>query len=260
MYQSITHLIINKRVFCHDTKDLKVLLLNFTTKKQKYVENFEIWSSDLSPNEIDMVGKVLLQMSDDIVNQERVIFFRCLPNIFGETLRKHSLNSELNLAYEKNLNCCFFNDNIDLLEVRSVKGFEVSNIPPENAGLVMKRWKYGSTFDIDWVTKSITTCPSLGIWDSSSNNMIGQFIYMTTGTFGSLYVDNEYRGMGLAKLLTMELLKLTEKRNMEILIEIEDDNIVSKCFFENMKFLKISETICIVFDKVGNLPIPGTDF
>jgi len=254
MLQSIKFLVRQKRIFVHNVFKNKVVMVNFSSIKKTPLEHYEIWIDEtLSSNEIQLLGHSLLQIFETNINDGKKCFLYSTPIIIKDEL----INSkyEIYLAHVHPLNNYLYNYDYNISHgfyLKPKPGFEIRRIPTENVGNVIKNWKFATIEDQDWIKYSINNFPSLGIWDVSNNEMIGQFIYVNAGLFGSLHIDDKYRGMGLGKLLVLEMIEVVKSRNMEMIISIELDNNISKCLFEKLNFQKVSSSVYMVFTQENN--------
>jgi len=185
-------------------------------------------------------------------------FLLTIPTVVRDTLLEQYSKYQTNLAFTVDVDGYFYNISNEN-HLKSTTGFYTKNIPVENTEKVLKNWKYGLNTDYGWIRKSVKDFPSVGVWDVASNEMVGQFIYMNTGLFGNIHVDSKYRGTGLSKLLVRGMIEEVKARNMEMILVIELDNIVSKRLFEKLYFQKISSSTYMVFAR-DNILTPGSDF
>ena len=267
MLQSITHFVIKKKLFIHNDFKNKVIMANFSQKKKTIVEYYEVWvDENLSFNEIQLLCQSLLEIFKINTSCGKNSYLLCMPKVIKDEIIKEYSKYETNVAFLKKSDNYFFNyhnnqsNNLSNENYLPSKvGFEIQRIPIENTENVVKNWKFGSIADKNWVEYSISHFPSLGIWDVSNSKMVGQFIYLQTGLFGSLHIDDEYRGKGLATMLIHGMVEEVKSRNMDMMVVIDDDNIVSKNIFQKLNFQKISESTYIALAK-DNILYSGSDF
>lgn len=254
--QSLDHNVVGKKIFVQNSQNIKVILLNFSITKG--TEYYEVWiDENLSKDDLKSICTSLLDIAYDDKGTGKMSFFLMMPQSIGNLMAEQPCGPRMHLIFDKTVNNYYLDNDMKFDSCPMIEGFETKPIPEENVKKIIANWAYSSDDDTSWMRQCIRDQLSMSIWDLADNSMAGHFIFIPIGTFGALFVDPKYRGLGLAKILIGKLLEVIRVKDMDFLITIDKDNPVSINMFEKLNFRKSSESVILIFDKVGEFPASG---
>jgi hypothetical protein len=83
--------------------------------------------------------------------------------------------------------------------------------------------------------------PALGLFNKENDNPVAWIVKREYGTIGNLHVLDEYRGKGLAAIISIMFSKEVAKMGYDSVVSIFLDNLPSKKIFEKLNFQKIDQ-------------------
>ncbi|XP_067676564.1 glycine N-acyltransferase-like [Haliotis asinina] len=125
----------------------------------------------------------------------------------------------------------------DTLKLRNIsKGYTMTSLHPEDAYHVNTRWSYNDgghseTYIRDLISKQPSRCLY-----NDEGSLIGYALRLQNGTLGFLYVLEEHRGKGYAKVIMSHLASLCLQQMEEVYVHVHRNNIASICVHKNIGF------------------------
>ena len=119
---------------------------------------------------------------------------------------------------------------------REIDGVYVKSLERCHAQTVYDYWPYKEGTTVENVAKEIEELPSAGVFLKYNNKLVSWMMSHPPNGMSRLHTLQEFRRRGYAALVTQYLSKRTAQCGFVPFVNIDEENVASQKFFENMKF------------------------
>ncbi|EDW64938.1 uncharacterized protein [Drosophila virilis] len=121
------------------------------------------------------------------------------------------------------------------------KGFQLKSLSEQDAHLLDQEWAYSHEGSLFFIQRQIRLCPSMGLYDEDTQQLVAWCIRTQDGLLATLHVQNAYKRRGFGSLIVRALARRIADLGDDVTAEIYAENIPSVNMFNKLGFRVIDQ-------------------
>ncbi|EDW03370.1 uncharacterized protein LOC6562001 [Drosophila grimshawi] len=125
------------------------------------------------------------------------------------------------------------------LQVKCPTGFYLQSLTERDAHLINQEWSYNQEGSLYFIQRQIRLCPSMGLYDNETHELVAWCIRDQDGLLTVLQVKQTHQRRGFGSLIVQALSQRIAELGDDIIAEIYPGNLASVRIFDKFGFRMI---------------------